>query len=73
MKYKTKVMVENNIIIAQKAKKATASIAQFLVVLQCGFYSFLIIGRAVTVHCFFARLDSLSAFLKEKNNELWSV
>ena len=48
-------------IIAQKAKKATASSINFE--MSCsGFYSFLKIGRAVTVHCFFAQLDSLSAF-----------
>ena len=38
-------------IIAQKAKKATASSINFE--MSCsGFYSFLKIGRAVTVHCF---------------------
>ena len=51
---------------AQKAKKATASIAQFSVVLQCGFYSFLKIGRAVTVHCFFYSGRLLKCVLKEK-------
>ena len=44
------------ILIAQKAKKATASECLYQTPC-CGFYSFLIIGRAVTIHCFFSRLE----------------
>ena len=58
-------MLKQSYLNTKKAKKTQQVRAYFQKSLG-GFYSFLIIGRAVTVHCFFARLEVLKQLEKEK-------